>query len=180
MGVEVEIKEVGDGKTFPKSGDKLKMHYTGTLKADGSKFDSSRDRGKLFEFTIGVGQVIKGWDEGVIQMSVGEISTLNITADFGYGAAGAGADIPPNADLVFDVELVAINGKKYFYTAEEKELFKTKMAEWKESQLAKYDAKESFKAKKDEKHGDKESFEKFLTEKVDSDVDAVKTRPVAE
>ena len=109
MGVEVdrgvENAEEGDGKTFPKQGDKLKMHYTGTLAADGSKFDSSRDRGKLFEFTIGVGQVIKGWDEGVIQLSLGERATLRITSDFGYGSAGAGGAIPPDADLVFDVEL---------------------------------------------------------------------------
>ena len=74
-----------------------------------SKFDSSRDRGQPFSFTIGVGQVIKGWDEGVMQMSLGEKATLDITADYGYGARGAGGVIPPNADLLFDVELIAIN-----------------------------------------------------------------------
>merc|ERR1711965_935916 len=98
----------GNGKTFPKAGDTLTMHYTGTL-TDGSKFDSSRDRGSPFQFTIGVGQVIKGWDEGVMQMSVGERATLNISSDFGYGARGAGGVIPPNADLLFDVELLRIN-----------------------------------------------------------------------
>ncbi len=87
------------------------MHYTGTLKSNGSKFDSSVDRKKPFEFTIGVGQVIKGWDEGVITMKLGECATLNISADYGYGARGAGGVIPPNAALVFDVELLAINGK---------------------------------------------------------------------
>jgi FK506-binding protein 1 len=176
MGVEVAVNEPGDGKTYPKSGDKLKMHYTGTLKSDGSKFDSSKDRNKLFEFQIGVGQVIKGWDEVVIQMSLGEIATLNISADFGYGAAGAGAAIPPNADLVFEVELVSINGKKHFYTDDEKVLFTAKMEEWKSSQLNKYDSNEKFKTKKDEKHGDKEAFEKFLTERVQNDIAAVKTR----
>ena len=74
-----------------------------------SKFDSSRDRGQPFSFTIGVGQVIKGWDEGVMQMSLGEKATLDITSDYGYGARGAGGVIPPNADLLFDVELIAIN-----------------------------------------------------------------------
>jgi len=91
------------------------MHYTGTLAADGSKFDSSRDRDPstagAFTFQIGVGQVIKGWDEGVMKMSIGQRANLKISADFGYGESGAGADIPPNADLCFDVELLAINGK---------------------------------------------------------------------
>lgn len=78
------------------------MHYTGTL-TNGKKFDSSVDRGRPFEFTIGVGQVIKGWDEGVMKMSVGEKAKLEITPDYGYGARGAGGVIPPNADLIFEV-----------------------------------------------------------------------------
>ena len=87
------------------------MHYHGTLASNGSKFDASRDRGRPFQFTIGIGQVIKGWDEGVMQMSLGEKAMLRITSDYGYGARGAGGVIPPNADLNFEVELLAINGK---------------------------------------------------------------------
>merc|ERR1712216_1109906 len=108
MGVTVETITPGDGATFPKKGDKLTMHYTGTL-TNGSKFDSSRYRGAPFQFTIGVQQVIKGWDEGVMTMSKGERAKLMITPDFGYGAQAAGGVIPPNADLIFDVELIAIN-----------------------------------------------------------------------
>jgi len=109
MGVTKRTLQEGDGANYPKKGDKLKMHYTGTLKSDGSKFDSSKDRGKPFEFTIGTGQVIKGWDEGVIQMSLGEKAVLEITPDYGYGARGAGGVIPPNAHLIFEVELLKIN-----------------------------------------------------------------------
>jgi len=101
------LKE-GDGKTFPKKGDKLSMHYTGTLASDGTKFDSSYDRNKPFEFVIGRGDVIKGWDEGVMEMSLGEKAILHISSDFGYGAQGAGGVIPPNADLKFTVELLKI------------------------------------------------------------------------
>merc|ERR1712166_1169062 len=108
MGVEVETQTAGDNTNFPKKGDQLTMHYTGTL-TDGTKFDSSVDRGTPFSFTIGVGQVIKGWDEGVIKMSVGEKALLKISSDFGYGARGAGGVIPPNADLIFEVELLKIN-----------------------------------------------------------------------
>lgn len=99
----------GDGATFPKAGDALTMHYTGTLAADGSKFDSSVDRGTPFSFTIGVGQVIRGWDEGVMKMSLGEKATLAIPSEDGYGPRGAGGVIPPDADLVFEVELLKIN-----------------------------------------------------------------------
>jgi len=78
------------------------------LTSNGTKFDASRDRGRPFKFTIGVGQVIKGWDEGVIQMSLGEKAILRITSDYGYGPRGAGGVIPPNADLTFEVELLEI------------------------------------------------------------------------
>ncbi|KAG7398797.1 Peptidyl-prolyl cis-trans isomerase fkbp11 [Phytophthora boehmeriae] len=103
-----EVIEEGDGVTFPQRGDTMVMHYTGNLAADGRKFDSSRDRGQPFQFQIGVGQVIRGWDEGVMRMSKGMKATLNIPAAKGYGKAGAGGVIPPDADLVFEVELLDI------------------------------------------------------------------------
>ncbi|EJT47298.1 macrolide-binding protein FKBP12 [Trichosporon asahii var. asahii CBS 2479] len=103
-----QVIKPGDGKTFPKKGDKVTIHYVGTL-TDGSKFDSSRDRGSPFQCTIGVGQVIKGWDEGVPQLSLGEKAVLTATPDYAYGARGFPPVIPPNSTLKFEVELLKIN-----------------------------------------------------------------------
>lgn len=107
MGVEVQTICAGDGQTFPKTGQTVVVHYTGTL-ADGSKFDSSRDRGKPFKFRIGKGEVIRGWDEGVAQMSVGQRAKLVCSPDFAYGSRGHPGVIPPNAVLTFDVELIRL------------------------------------------------------------------------
>lgn len=105
--LNIETTKEGTGDRVVKSGDTISVHYTGRL-TDGTKFDSSVDRGTPFTFTIGAGQVIKGWDEGLLGMKVGEKRTLTIPADKGYGATGAGGVIPPNATLIFDTELVSI------------------------------------------------------------------------
>jgi peptidylprolyl isomerase len=102
-----EIDMVTGIGASPSPGDQVKVHYTGYL-MDGTKFDSSVDRGQPFTFTIGRGQVIKGWDEGVMTMKIGGKRKLIIPAALGYGSRGAGAVIPPNAKLVFDVELLGI------------------------------------------------------------------------
>lgn len=97
---------VGKGAS-PKPGKMVKVHYTGTLE-NGTKFDSSVDRNEPFSFVIGVGQVIQGWDEGVMTMKVGGKRKLIIPAKLGYGTRGAGGVIPPNATLLFDVELLDV------------------------------------------------------------------------
>lgn len=97
---------VGNGAS-PTRGKQVKVHYTGTLE-NGTRFDSSVDRKKPFSFIIGIGQVIKGWDEGVMGMKVGGKRKLVIPANLGYGARGAGGVIPPNATLLFDVELLDV------------------------------------------------------------------------
>ena len=109
MGVTRKVIKAGDGINFPKKGDTVTMHYTGTFKNGGKKFDSSLDRGKAFVTKIGVGQVIKGWDEGVPLMSVGEKAVLDISYDYAYGEQGHPAGIPAMADLLFEVELLKIN-----------------------------------------------------------------------
>lgn len=109
-GLIVEDTVVGSGPA-PKPGQICVMHYTGWLYKDGvkgEKFDSSLDRGQPFEFPIGTGRVIKGWDEGVASMKIGGKRTLIIPPQLGYGARGAGGVIPPNATLIFDVELLDV------------------------------------------------------------------------
>ncbi len=104
-GLKYVTTQEGTGEATPKPGDTLTVHYTGTL-LDGVKFDSSRDRGTPFRFPVGRGRVIRGWDEAFLGMRRGEQRTLIIPPDLAYGAGGAGGVIPPNANLVFEVELI--------------------------------------------------------------------------
>merc|ERR1712232_884928 len=109
MGVTKEIITPGDGKTYPTAGDTVTVHYIGTLATDGTKFDSSHDRGQPFSTEIGVGKVIKGWDQGVMQMCQGEKALLKITSDYAFGTQGAGENIvPPNTDVNFEVQLISV------------------------------------------------------------------------
>ena len=104
-GLKYTDVKVGSGAS-PVKGKNVTVHYTGTLE-NGKKFDSSVDRNQPFSFVIGVGQVIRGWDEGVMGMKIGGKRKLVIPANLGYGARGAGGVIPPNATLLFDVELIS-------------------------------------------------------------------------
>ena len=105
MPYKKEIINPGDGKTFPKVGQTVTVHYVGTL-TNGKKFDSSRDRNKPFQFKIGVGKVIRAWDEGVLTMSMGERSRIIADPDYAYGDSGHPPVIPCKATLIFDVELL--------------------------------------------------------------------------
>ena len=110
-GLEYEDTSVGNGAEA-KAGDHVSVHYTGWLRNDdgsaGSKFDSSKDRNQPFDFPLGAGHVIQGWDQGVQGMKVGGVRRLIIPSALGYGARGAGGVIPPNATLIFEVELLGV------------------------------------------------------------------------
>ena len=107
MSLEIEIIKAGIGAEAT-PGSQVSVHYTGWL-TDGTKFDSSLDRNRPFEFALGAGQVIQGWDQGVAGMRVGGKRKLTIPPELGYGARGAGGVIPPNATLVFEVELLGVS-----------------------------------------------------------------------
>jgi len=100
-----------DCSVTAKKGDSIEVHYTGTLFSNGNKFDSSRDRGSPLPLTLGVGQVIQGWDQGLVGMCKGEKRILTIPPNKAYGSRGFGSVIPPNSALVFDVELMSLSSK---------------------------------------------------------------------
>ncbi|KAJ1669442.1 Fork head 1 [Coemansia sp. RSA 2052] len=108
MPVEINTTKQGDGQNYPKPGDTITMHYEGRLES-GKVFDSSYERNKPFVSSIGVGQLIAGWDQAVPKMSLGEKATLTITSDLAYGERGVPGLIPGGSTLVFDVELLKIN-----------------------------------------------------------------------
>mmetsp|Transcript_59916 Transcript_59916/g.135131 ORF Transcript_59916/g.135131 Transcript_59916/m.135131 type:complete len:170 (+) Transcript_59916:47-556(+) len=162
MGVEVETLVAGTGKTYPQKGNNLEVHYTGTLKENGNKFDSSRDKGSPLSFQVGAEprQVIQGWDEGMLEVSLGEQARLTISSDYAYGehGYGDGSKIPPNADLVFEVELVSINGK----TRKDLEKFEAELDQWVHKKLDTYDSD----AKVKEKYPSKDKYEEHLRKKT--------------
>ncbi|KAF7593179.1 FK506 binding protein proline rotamase rapamycin-binding protein [Aspergillus hancockii] len=119
MGVDVKKITETESLVFPNKGDFVEIHYIGWLKDEnapdkkGAEFDSSRKRGRPLRVAIGTGQVIQGWDEGVPQLRLGEKALLTITGDYAYGEGGFPGLIPPMATLLFEVELVSVNGQTY-------------------------------------------------------------------
>ena len=104
----IRTVEAGDCATYPVAGDLLTMHYRGMLQADGTEFDSSYTRSKPFTFRLGAGEVIRGWDETVGKMSLGERALLYVASDYAYGTQGCGRAVPPSADLLFEVHLLDV------------------------------------------------------------------------
>lgn len=107
MELKIETTKAGTGERVVKAGDTISVQYLGKLE-NGTKFDSSYDRNQPFTFKVGAGQVIKGWEQGFLGAKVGEKRTLTIPSELGYGSTGAGGIIPPNATLIFEVELISI------------------------------------------------------------------------
>ena len=150
--VQSETLEPGDGTTFPSEGQSLTVHYTGTLAADGSEFDSSRAKGVPFTFVLGAGKVIKGWELGLSSMSLGQRSRLAISAEAGYGKSGCedranasgSGHIPPHADLIFDVELLDIDDRRGVATEGRLQAYAKTLDAWIAGKMAKFDAEPEF------------------------------------
>merc|ERR1712098_849175 len=114
--VEIEVTRAVECDRKTKRGDKISVHYKGTLQSDGSEFDASYKRGQPLSFTVGQGQVIKGWDDNLLDMCIGEKRTLTILPEFGYGSRNMGP-IPADSTLIFETELMGIDGEKAKETA---------------------------------------------------------------
>jgi FK506-binding protein 1 len=163
-GIVHETLRPGNGLTRATLGSEVCAHYVGTLKATGKTFDSSRQQGKKpIRFRIGEEQVIKGCEEGVLLMTIGERALLTIPAHLAYGDGGGGGGIvPPNADLIFDVELLEIEGR----TAASIKRYEEEVRKWASAKLASFDADEKFRNKRLKEHGSREGYEAFLDTKV--------------
>ncbi|CAK69003.1 unnamed protein product (macronuclear) [Paramecium tetraurelia] len=107
----IKVHERGNKQSYPEKGDQVKVHYTGKL-LDGTKFDSSKDRNQPFEFRVGVGQVIKCWDDVVLNLTLGDKVTVICPSATAYGSRGAGKVIPPNSDLQFDIEMLGFRDQE--------------------------------------------------------------------
>ena len=169
--LSVEPVTAGDGVTRPAAGDKLCVHYIGSLVSDGSVFDSSRDKGEPFEFTLDSGQVVKGFDRGVGKLSLGERAIIKMKAAYGYGAKGCTSEeatgtgkIPPDSDLQFDVELLDINGKRSVALLSR---YKKMLEEHVSTKLAAFDTDAKVRAAKSKKYNDRAGYLAFLTASKD-------------
>eukprot|EP00940_MAST-03C_sp_MAST-3C-sp2_P000393 g393.t1 len=171
-GVRKETIQEGNEMDYPTKGDECAMH------CDGREFDNSRKKkGKvLYKCEIGGGKIIRGFAMGLQMMSVGERARIFIPSSYAYGKEGVENMFPPDTDLIFEVDLYRINGSG-FYTSNEKKAFKSKMIEWKEKQLKKYDDNETYREKKKKKHADRRGFVEFLKKRVEKDVAAVRLFP---
>ena len=162
--VNIETIKPGDDTIFPTEGDMLTVHYTGSLRDDGSEFDSSRAKKQPFTFTLGKGEVIRGWELGLVQMSLGQRAKLTIAPEAGYGekgcvdqqnASGTGV-IPPNATLLFDVELLDINSQRSLGR------YLTTLDDWIQAKLLAFDVHEGVRERMTEKYGSRDAYASHL------------------
>jgi len=170
-GVTHEIVRPGNGVTRPRVGSLVTVHYVGTLRSSGKTFDTSRTAGKKpISFRIGEDQVIRGCEIGVLRMSLGERALLTIPSRLGYGDAGGGGGIvPPNADLVFDVELLEIEGRSVAAIGR----YEAEVRKWATTKLDAFDADDKFRAKRLREHGTRDGYAAFLDAKVREKLSAV-------